>query len=49
MKIVIRSKDLKLRNPVAAELHTAALRKRVIKDRTVYSRKQKHRKAQHNH
>jgi stalled ribosome alternative rescue factor ArfA len=45
MRIKIRAEDIVRRNPVAAELHTGAFRKRVVRDKTKYTRKQKHRKA----
>ena len=46
MKIQIKQSDLTRRNPVAAELRTGAFRKRVERDRTKYTRKQKHRKGE---
>jgi stalled ribosome alternative rescue factor ArfA len=46
MKIVIKHNDIVRRNPVAAELRgNGAFRKRVERDRTKYSRKQKHKKG----
>lgn len=46
MKITIRSEDIKRRNPVAAELRSnSKFRKRVERDRTKYTRKQKHKKS----
>jgi len=43
MKITIKAEDIKRRNPVAAELRgTGKFRKRVLRDRTKYRRKQKH-------
>lgn len=42
MKIVIKQTDVAVRNPVAAELHTAQYRKRVVRDKTKYTRKKKH-------
>jgi len=46
MKITIKQADLTKRNPVAAELRgNAQFRKRVERDRTKYTRKQKHKKA----
>ena len=46
MKIRIKADDITVRNPVAAELHNGAFRKRVVRDRTKYRRKQKHRKGE---
>lgn len=45
MRIKIKAEDLTVRNPVAAQLHNGAFRKRVVRDKTKYTRKQKHRKA----
>ena len=46
MKVVIKQSDITVRNPVAAELRgNGAFRKRVERDRTKYTRKQKHRKG----
>ena len=46
MKIVIKQEDIVRRNPVAAELRgNAKFRKRVERDRTKYTRKQKHKKG----
>ena len=47
MRIKIRAEDIKSRNPVAAELRgSGRFRKRVERDRTKYTRKQKHRKGE---
>jgi stalled ribosome alternative rescue factor ArfA len=46
MKITIKAEDIQRRNPVAAELRgTGAFRKRVERDRTKYTRKEKHKKG----
>lgn len=45
MKIQIKQSDINKRNPVARELAAGQFRKRVERDRTKYTRKQKHRKA----
>jgi hypothetical protein len=46
MRIKIKAEDIKRRNPVAAELRgTGQFRKRVERDRTKYTRKQKHKKG----
>jgi hypothetical protein len=43
MRIKIRAEDITRRNPVAAELRgTGRFSKRVERDRTKYTRKQKH-------
>jgi hypothetical protein len=45
MKIVVKQSDITVRNPVAAELRgSGAYSKRVERDRTKYTRKQKHKK-----
>lgn len=45
MKIQIKAEDITVRNPVAAELATGKYRKRVVRDKTKYRRKIKHRKG----
>ena len=45
MKIHIKAEDIAVRNPIAAELHKSKFRKRVVRDRTKYTRKTKHRKG----
>ena len=45
MKIQIKAEDITVRNPVAEQLHTAKFRKRVVRNRTKYTRKTKHRKG----
>lgn len=45
MKIRIKSADITVRNPVAASLSSLQYCKRVIRDKTKYSRKNKHRKG----
>jgi len=48
MKISIKPEDITVRNPLAQELHLSGkFRKRVVRDKTKYSRKQKHRKGDH--
>lgn len=43
MRITIKAEDIVRRNPVAAELRgNGAFRKRVERDRTKYTRKEKH-------
>lgn len=44
MKIRIREQDIVRRNPVARALADAQFRVRTVRDRTKYTRKQKHRK-----
>jgi hypothetical protein len=46
MKIQIKSEDIQRRNPVARELAAAQFRARMVRDRTKYTRKQKHRKGE---
>lgn len=45
MKIQLKQSDINKRNPVARALADAQFRARVVRDRTKYTRKQKHRKA----
>jgi hypothetical protein len=45
MKIQIRAEDMQKRNPVARELASGQFRARVVRDRTKYTRKAKHRKG----
>jgi hypothetical protein len=45
MKIQIRAEDIQRRNPVARELAAGQFRARTVRDRTKYTRKQKHRKG----
>ena len=42
MRIVIKAEDIQQRNPVAAELRSGKFRKRVVRDKTKYRRKEKH-------
>lgn len=44
MKIIIDSKDITLRNPVAAEFASGRFSKKIERDRKKYSRKSKHKK-----
>lgn len=44
MKIRIRAEDVVRRNPVAKSLSDAQFRVRTVRNRTKYTRKQKHRK-----
>ena len=46
MKIRIRAEDIVRRNPVARELASSQFRVRTLRDRTKYTRKQKHRKGE---
>lgn len=46
MKIQIRAEDIQRRNPVARELATPQFRVRTVRDKTKYTRKQKHRKGE---
>jgi stalled ribosome alternative rescue factor ArfA len=48
MKIVIKAEDLQRRNPVAKVLADPKFRARVVRDRTKYTRKEKHRKGDEN-
>jgi hypothetical protein len=45
MKIQIKNSDIQKRDPVARALSSGEFRPRVVRDRTKYTRKQKHRKA----
>ncbi len=45
MKIQIRAQDIQRRDPVARALSSGEFRPRTVRDRTKYTRKQKHRKA----
>lgn len=45
MRITIKAQDLTVRNPVAAQLHNGSFRKQVLRDKTKYTRKQKHKKG----
>jgi hypothetical protein len=45
MKIVIKNTEIQKRNPVARALAGSQFQKRVVRDRTKYNRKQKHRKG----
>lgn len=45
MRIQIKAEDIVRRNPIAAELASGKFRKRIVRDRTKYTRKQKHRKG----
>jgi hypothetical protein len=46
MKITVKQEHIQRRNPVAAELRgSGRFRKRVVRDRTKYTRKQKHKKS----
>lgn len=45
MKIQIKQSDIQKSNPVARALSSGEFRARVVRDRTKYTRKQKHRKA----
>lgn len=46
MKIQIKAEDIQKRNPVARELASAQFRVRTTRDKTKYTRKQKHRKGE---
>lgn len=46
MKIRIKAEDIAVRNPVAAELVSRKFQKQVIRDKTKYTRKTKHRKRE---
>jgi hypothetical protein len=45
MKIRVKAEDIQRRNPVARALGDAQFRSRTVRDRTKYTRKQKHRKG----
>ena len=45
MKVRIKAEDIVVRNPVAAAMATGKFRKSVIRDKTKYTRKSKHRKG----
>lgn len=45
MKIQIKQEDVQKRNPVARALADSQFRARTVRDRTKYTRKQKHRKG----
>lgn len=45
MKIQIKQSDIQKSNPVARALADNQFRARVVRDRTKYTRKQKHRKG----
>ena len=45
MKIRIKAEDIIVRNPVAAEMATGKFRRQIIRDKTKYTRKAKHRKG----
>jgi hypothetical protein len=46
MKLTIKQTDLNNRNPVARALAGGQFRKQVVRDRTRYTRKTKHRKGE---
>jgi hypothetical protein len=46
MRITVKSTDIVRRDPVARRLAQAQFRRRIVQDRTVYTRKQKHRNAE---
>jgi hypothetical protein len=45
MKVVIKQSDLNRRNPIARSLSEGQFRVRTVRDKTKYTRKQKHRKG----
>ena len=45
MKIQIRAQDIQRRDPVARALADSRFQPRTVRDKTKYTRKQKHRKA----
>ncbi len=47
MKIQIKQEDIQRRNPIARALADSQFRSRTVRDKTKYSRKQKHRKGEH--
>jgi len=46
MKIQIKHEDIQRRNPIARALADSQFRARTVRDRTKYTRKQKHRKGE---
>jgi hypothetical protein len=46
MRIAIKAEDITVRNPVARAMASGQFRKQVLRDRTKYTRKQKHRKGE---